>query len=212
MYGIQATRLSWLFALFVAIPALAYDETLLPKSDIDGNTGANVADNGCSNACDSAFECFEMVDDDVDSPDGNIISGTGTGEQWYGGFDAPADPPSTAGNAQRFRVNVTKCNDSCVESLAGGDPDIYVFLGCGGIQERIIYGPVTIDGDSGAEIHDVDWTFDTDGNCNADGSNVEIGLNIHGAGGGPNKRHTCWNAAEWLTTKETARQRYRVID
>jgi hypothetical protein len=203
--------MSWLFLLGqeynIPFGPRGWDETLTVNED-DAAMHTTTNDSGCTNLCDGVTECHDYLDEELDSPDNQIILTLQQGKQGVFGFPTPSKNPSTATNAQRFSVIVSACADSngppepfCTElgdAGSGCDPLVYVFLYCNGVKQiPAIYSAVAVGGDLLDEQHDIDWTFDPD--CAADGSDTAIGLNTSGCSAGqPEERVTCWEAAKWL--------------
>ena len=144
------------------------------------------------------------VDEDPDGGGDNAIQTTTTNnDDWRVGFDPPSSNPDTGTDAQAFELLISKCTNATpgVEDAGGSDPTVDVEVYCNGSQDQVLAEAVVITGDD-QSVRQV-WTFST-ANCSSDGSDVELLVQVHRAGGGGNRRYPCIEASEWEVTHAAA--------
>jgi hypothetical protein len=198
-------------AVIVVQDDAGYDEILRPNAD-GANMKAAACPSGdaCATFCNDTgptIECYQKIDEDVSSPDGDVILSTTTGNnsQSYFELENPSSDPSAAAGAQRFVVVVSHCTDDdgpagppyCEETAPGCSTNFYLYLSCGGVRQiPPIANAVAIGGDGLDEVHEIDWTMDVD--CLANGSDTGFVWNVTGCSNGqPEERVSCLEALEW---------------
>ena len=182
----------------VAFMAVAQDQTVTVVSD-DDVAMEQVYDVDCANLC-TTVDCFESINEDLGSPDGEIMASSTYNVIGVFNWDTLTKNPSTSTDAQTINMLVSECDPACAEGSQVGSPSIYVYLFCNGSQQGTqIYGPEYVGGSEVDELHSFNWTFPGSG-CQADGSDAQIGLNVSKAGGGKNQSHICYEAVEWDVT------------
>ena len=205
--------------LLFALPAWAQDQTLIPTGDDDATMSSegytDISDSGCTNECWDSDACYLHLDEDPSGVGDNaIVASTVENEQGIFTFNTPTSPPSQTALAQTFNLSVSECDDgSCVESSGNGEPTVWVYLWCNGVEIVAVLQGGTLENDEEDEYVTIDWTFPgSGGGCADDGSDVAIGLNVSTGGGGSNERHICYEAVEWeVTWASEGRSRRAII-
>jgi hypothetical protein len=189
-----------------------YDEILVPNGDnVNMAAGACISGDSCATHCnDGGVECWQLVDEGIDSPDGNVLLSTtaGTVSRSWLDFEDPSENPSTATNAQRLQLLVSMCIQDewidgppyCIEDGDGCVIDIYLYMICNNVRQSppiLNAYPFPGGGDNLDELIEVDFTMDID--CLADGTDTGFIWNVSGCEwGGSDERVTCLESIQWL--------------
>ncbi len=187
----------------VVISQTSIDEILAPDDELSVSTLLIPTPNGGSTCFDrsdcGAVACETFVDEDPDDGDGNMLTAQSiAGVTARLSFPTPSSSPSTTASAQKFVVNLSRCNDSCAEASGGTDPTYGLRMLCNSVQKIIIAAAIPIT--SLDQTDKYTWTFTADGDCTSDGSTVEASLLLLQKGSGAGIRRACAEAIEWEVT------------
>ena len=199
---LRAILLAGLLAGLVS-PALAQDESLAPDGDEENANWFQDDNTACTASlqCDTVA-CDASINELPASPDDVVVATITNNNTIFFDFPTPTANPSTVLNDQAFEVVVSRCTGSCVEDAGGTNPNYDLVRFCNGVNKGDIVTGQAVSSLDQLLTHT--WTHTTDGDCDAAGANVQIGIQNHQAGGGGNRRHVCVEAFEWEVTHAVA--------
>ena len=201
--------------LLFPVALFAQDESLAVDGDEED---ANWRfDNGvdCLGAACNGAACDDRVDESPQATDNLLVTTVTDGEAIFFDFPTPTNGPSASASDQTFDIAVSECGFDtdtgwCVEN-GGTDPNYDIAILCAGVLKTTIASAQAVSASNQNDSHA--WTFTSDGDCNADGSTVQVRITNHRSGGGPTgRRMVCLEALEWeVTWAATGRRRMLTV-